>query len=58
LHLLQIDHKVTVTGDRLSTTELSQGPKRRLARVTAYLEDRPYYVFDEWADQDPEYNEI
>jgi ABC-type arginine transport system ATPase subunit len=30
-----------------------------LALVTAYLEDRPYYVFDEWAaDQDPEYKDI
>jgi putative ATP-binding cassette transporter len=31
----------------------------RLALVIAYLEDRPYYVFDEWAaDQDPEYKGI
>jgi putative ATP-binding cassette transporter len=30
-----------------------------LALLTAYLEDRPFYVFDEWAaDQDPEYKEI
>jgi putative ATP-binding cassette transporter len=59
LRLLQIDHKVGVTGGQLSTIELSQGQKRRLALVIAYLEDRPYYVFDEWAaDQDPEYKEI
>jgi putative pyoverdin transport system ATP-binding/permease protein len=30
-----------------------------LALVTAHLEDRPYYVFDEWAaDQDPQYKHI
>jgi putative ATP-binding cassette transporter len=27
--------------------------------LTAYLEDRPFYVFDEWAaDQDPVFKEI
>jgi putative ATP-binding cassette transporter len=27
--------------------------------LTAYLEDRPIYVFDEWAaDQDPQFKEI
>jgi putative ATP-binding cassette transporter len=27
--------------------------------LTAYLEDRPFYVFDEWAaDQDPQYKEV
>jgi putative ATP-binding cassette transporter len=27
--------------------------------LTAYLEDRPFYVFDEWAaDQDPYFREI
>ena len=32
----------------------SQGQRKRLALLTAYLEDRPIYVFDEWAaDQDP-----
>jgi len=59
LSLLQIDHKVSVSDGRLSTTSLSQGQRRRLALVTAYLEDRPCYVFDEWAaDQDPDYKEI
>jgi putative ATP-binding cassette transporter len=38
---------------------LSQGQRKRLALVTAMLEDRPFYVFDEWAaDQDPQYKEI
>jgi putative ATP-binding cassette transporter len=43
-----------VKDGKLSTTELSQGQRKRLALLTAYLEDRPVYVFDEWAaDQDP-----
>jgi putative pyoverdin transport system ATP-binding/permease protein len=59
LRLLEIEHKVDVHGGVLTTTDLSQGQRRRLALVTAYLEDRPFYVFDEWAaDQDPAYKEV
>jgi putative ATP-binding cassette transporter len=59
LRRLAIDQKVRVTEQRLSTTDLSQGQRRRLALLTAYLEDRPFYVFDEWAaDQDPQYKEV
>jgi putative pyoverdin transport system ATP-binding/permease protein len=33
---------------------LSSGQRKRLAMIVALLEDRPIYVFDEWAaDQDP-----
>lgn len=56
---LHLDHKVTVENGILSTTQLSQGQRKRLALLNAYLEDRPVYVFDEWAaDQDPEFREI
>jgi len=42
-----------------STTELSSGQQKRMALLVATLEDRPVYVFDEWAaDQDPEYKEV
>ena len=59
LRWLAIDQKVRVTEQRFSTTDLSQGQRRRLALLTAYLEDRPFYVFDEWAaDQDPQYKEV
>jgi len=55
----QIDHKVQIKDGVLSTIDLSQGQKKRLALLTAYLEDRPIYVFDEWAaDQDPQFREI
>jgi putative ATP-binding cassette transporter len=56
---LQLDHKVEVHNGVLSTTALSQGQRKRLALLTAYLEDRPIYIFDEWAaDQDPEFKEL
>jgi len=56
---LHLDHKVKVKDGVLSTTALSQGQRKRLALMTAYLEDRPIYVFDEWAsDQDPMFKEI
>lgn len=59
LTLLEIEHKVTVKDGVLSTTNLSQGQRKRLALLTAYLEDRPIYIFDEWAsDQDPVFKEI
>lgn len=56
---LQLAHKVRIKDGALSTTDLSQGQRKRLALLTAYLEDRPIYVFDEWAaDQDPVFKEI
>jgi putative ATP-binding cassette transporter len=59
LKQLQLDRKVKVEQGKLSTTALSQGQRKRLTLLTAYLEDRPIYVFDEWAsDQDPVFKEI
>lgn len=59
LRRLNLDRKVRIENGRLSTTELSQGQRKRLALLTAYLEDRPIYVFDEWAaDQDPAFKDV
>ena len=59
LQQLHLNHKVTVVNGTLSTTSLSSGQRKRLALLTAYLEDRPFYVFDEWAaDQDPVFKKI
>jgi putative ATP-binding cassette transporter len=59
LGLLELSHKVRSEGGRLSTIELSQGQRKRLALLSAYMEDRPVYVFDEWAaDQDPRFKKI
>lgn len=56
---LQLGHKVRVRGGRFSTQHLSTGQRKRLALVVAYLEDRPFYLFDEWAaDQDPEFKKV
>jgi putative ATP-binding cassette transporter len=58
LRRLMLDRKVKVDAGALSTLDLSQGQRKRLALLTAYLEDRPIYVFDEWAaDQDPQFKE-
>lgn len=59
LQQLRLDHKVQVKNGILSTTQLSQGQRKRLALLTAYLEDRPIYLFDEWAsDQEPLFREL
>jgi putative ATP-binding cassette transporter len=59
LEKLRLDKKVEVRDGRLSTIELSQGQRKRLALLTAYMEDRPVYLFDEWAaDQDPEFKHV
>jgi putative ATP-binding cassette transporter len=59
LRRLRLDHKVSVSDGVFSTTDLSQGQRKRLALLTAYLEDRPIYLFDEWAaDQDPLFKSV
>ncbi|WP_322044760.1 cyclic peptide export ABC transporter [Paraburkholderia sp. J67] len=56
---LQLDHKVSIKDGAFSTLELSQGQRKRLALLVAYLEDRPFYLFDEWAaDQDPLFKDV
>ena len=59
LKQLRLEHKVTVKDGKLSTTSLSQGQRKRLTLLTAYLENRPICLFDEWAsDQDPSFKEL
>lgn len=59
LEQLHLSHKVKVKDGVLSTVALSQGQRKRLALLTAYLEDRPFYLFDEWAsDQDPLFKQV
>ncbi|NQY07485.1 MAG: cyclic peptide export ABC transporter [Flavobacteriaceae bacterium] len=54
LELFEIEHKVTFKNGKLSTTDLSTGQRKRVALISAILEDRPILVLDEWAaDQDP-----
>jgi putative ATP-binding cassette transporter len=59
LALLQLQHAVRITDGVLSTLDLSHGQRKRLVLLTAFLEDRPVYVFDEWAsDQDPMFRKV
>jgi putative ATP-binding cassette transporter len=59
LQELGLASKVQIEGEALSTTALSQGQRRRLMLLAAILEDRPVYLFDEWAaDQDPAFREV
>jgi putative ATP-binding cassette transporter len=56
---LELDDKLEINDGVLSTTNLSQGQRKRLALLTAYMEDRPIYIFDEWAaDQDPMFKRV
>ena len=60
LRQLRLDADVSVgNGGFSTTTRLSRGQRKRLALLIALLEDRPVYVFDEWAaDQDPLFKRI
>ncbi|MCK4258246.1 MAG: cyclic peptide export ABC transporter [Halanaerobiales bacterium] len=58
LKILRIDDKLEIKNGIFSTTKLSTGQKKRLALLISYMDDRPIYLFDEWAaDQDPEFRE-
>lgn len=59
LEKLHLEQKVKVENGSFSTVDLSQGQRKRLALLAAYMEDRPIYFFDEWAaDQDPVFKKI
>ncbi len=56
---LGLSERVHLIDNAYSTTELSQGQRRRLALVSALLEDRPVLIFDEWAaNQDPSWRRL
>ncbi len=59
LEKLHLSHKVKIVENRFSTVQLSQGQRKRLALLAVYAQDKPVYLFDEWAaDQDPLFKEI
>ena len=56
---LHLDYKLSIQNGKFSTTALSRGQQQRLALLVAYLEDRPFYIFDEWAaNQDPIFKDL
>lgn len=44
-----MDQKVRIENGTLSTTKLSTGQRKRLALLISYLDEKPIYLFDEWA---------
>lgn len=58
LTTMEIEKKTGMHDGRFDTIKLSTGQRKRLALVVAALEDRPIYVFDEFAaDQDPAFRQ-
>jgi putative pyoverdin transport system ATP-binding/permease protein len=56
---LEIDKKVEIRDGSFSTVDLSRGQRKRLALLSALLEDRSIYILDEWAaDQDPVFRRV
>jgi putative ATP-binding cassette transporter len=54
LDTLNLSDKVQSENGVLSSVDLSQGQKKRLALLLSFIEDCPICVYDEWAaDQDP-----
>lgn len=58
LRKMQMQDKVEYCDEGFTRTNLSTGQRKRLAFITAMLEDRPILVMDEFAaDQDPQFRE-
>lgn len=56
LQKLKLEEKVNLKDGRFSTLALSDGQRKRLALLISFLEDKDFYLFDEWAaDQDPDF---
>jgi len=56
IYEMGLETKTEWLGTEFSNTALSTGQKKRLALVISLMEDKPIYVFDEWAaEQDPEF---
>lgn len=59
LHKLNLQDKVSVTDNQLSTDKLSQGQRKRLAMLIAVAEQKDILLLDEWAaDQDPAFRRV
>jgi putative ATP-binding cassette transporter len=59
LRVMQLEHKTSWVDGRFENQDLSTGQKKRLALIISLLENKPIYVFDEWAaDQDPQFRKF
>ncbi len=58
LQEMEIHTKTDYVDGKFTNIDLSTGQRKRLAYIAALLEDKPIYIFDEWAaDQDPEFRQ-
>lgn len=58
LKTMALEGSVSFKDNRFSPLTLSGGQRKRLALIEALLEDKPVYVFDEWAsDQSPHFRD-
>lgn len=56
LKLMQVENKTEFKDNGFTKLDLSTGQRKRLALIVTFLEDKPIYIFDEWAaDQDPQF---
>jgi putative ATP-binding cassette transporter len=56
LKLMQINNKTEFRDNGFTKLDLSTGQRKRLALIVTFMEDKPIYIFDEWAaDQDPQF---
>ena len=54
LDILELDDKVSISNNHVSTTKLSTGQHKRVAMLIALLEERNILILDEWvAEQAP-----
>ncbi|MBN2824232.1 MAG: cyclic peptide export ABC transporter [Campylobacterales bacterium] len=58
LEEMGLAHKTRFVDGKFTNVNLSTGQRKRLALIGSILEDKPIYIFDEWAaDQDPQFKE-
>ncbi len=59
LKRLGLEAKLRIENGAFTHLDVSRGQFKRLALLTACLEDRDIYLFDEWAaDQDPGFKQV
>jgi len=59
IDMMELRGKVRFANGQFTQLKLSTGQRKRLALIAALLEDRPIYLFDEWAaEQDVHFREI
>ena len=59
LRYFELDKKVFLNKDKISSIKLSSGQKKRLALILCLLNDSPIILLDEWAaDQSPSFKKI